>query len=167
MKSRRNFVVAILLVAIMCIGVGFAALTSVINGTGTITYGPTFQIAWDGATAESGKTTDVSDIVGTGEELSFKVNTSSWAKSDSVTITATVKNDHKYAAKNVEVQDLTTTAVSAYYNVTVALKDNADTIAAGGTLDVIITIEMTAYPQVDETGFSANFTFKVYAEQNV
>lgn len=167
MKSRRNFVVAILLVAIMCIGVGFAALTSVINGTGKITYGPTFQIAWDGATAKSGKTTDVSDIVGTGEELSFKVNTSSWAKSDSVTITATVKNDLKYAAKNVEVQGLTTTAVDDYYDVTVELEDDATTIAADGTLDVIITITMREYPQVDETGFNANFTFKVYAEQDV
>ena len=167
MKSRRNFVVAILLVAIMCMGVGFAALDSVINGTGTITYGPTFQIAWDGATAESGKTTDVSDIVGTGEELSFKVNTSSWAISDSVTITATVKNDLKYAAKNVEVQGLTTTAVDDYYDVTVELENDATTIAADGTLNVIITITMTEYPQVDETGFNANFTFKVYAKQDV
>jgi hypothetical protein len=47
------------------------------------------------------------------------------------------------------------------------LRDNADTIAAGGTLDVIITIELTQYPQVDETGFRANFTFKVSAEQDV
>ena len=167
MKSRRNFFVAILLVAIMCIGVGFAELASVISGTGKITYGPTFAITWNGATADSGKTTDVSDIVGTGEELSFKVNTSSWAISDSVTITATVKNDLKYAAKDVEVQNLTTTAVEDYYTVTVVLEDGKNTIAAAGTLDVIITIEMTAYPQVDETGFDETFTFEVSAKQDV
>ena len=164
MKSRRNFVVAILLVAIMCIGVGFATLTSVINGTGTITYGPSFAITWDGAESASA---DVSITADEGTDLKFSVNTSAWAVNDSCTITATVQNDLKYAAKNVKVQDLTTTAVSAYYNVTVELEDDATTIAANGTLNVIITITMTAYPQVDETGFNADFTFKVYAEQDV
>ena len=164
MKSRRNFVVAILLVAIMCIGVGFAALSGHINGTGSITYDPTFQIAWNSAAAESGKTTDVTDIVATGGTLTFNVNTTSWAKNDSVTIKAIVKNDLKYAAKNVEVQELNTTAVRAYYDVTVELENGTNTIAADGTLNVIITIEMTAYPQVG-SGFNADFTFKVYAEQ--
>lgn len=164
MKSRRNFVVAILLVAIMCIGVGFAALNSTINGTGTIKYDPTFAITWDGAESDNGNVTIAADE---GTDLEFSVDTSTWAVSDSCTITATVKNDHKYDAKNVAVQDLTTTAVSAYYTVTVELEDDATAIAANGTLDVIITITMTEYPQVDETGFSANFTFKVYAEQDV
>lgn len=163
MKSRRNFVVAILLVAIMCIGVGFAALTSVINGTGTITYDPTFAITWNGAESENA---DVSITADEGTDLTFSVDTSTWKVNDSCTITATVKNDLKYAAKNVKVQELTTTAVSAYYTVTVELKDAATTIAAGETLDVIITIEMTKYPQV-ATEFSADFTFKVYAEQAV
>ena len=166
MKSRRNFVVAILLVAIMCIGVGFAALSSHINGTGTITYEPMFQIAWNSAAAESGKTTDVTDIVATGGTLTFKVDTTSWAINDSVTIKAIVKNDLKYAAKNVKVQELNTTAVSAYYDVTVKLENGTNTIAADGTLNVIITIEMTAYPQVG-SGFNADFTFKVYAEQDI
>ena len=164
MKSRRNFVVAILLVAIMCIGVGFATMSSVINGTGTITYGPTFAITWAGAESDNGNVTIAADE---GTDLKFSVDTSTWAVNDDCTITATVKNDLKYAAKNVEVQDLTTTAVSAYYTVTVELENDATTIAANGTLNVIITITMTAYPQVDETGFNADFTFKVYAEQDV
>ncbi|MBR2498855.1 MAG: hypothetical protein IKB67_04000 [Clostridia bacterium] len=164
MKSRRNFVVAILLVAIMCIGVGFAALTSVINGTGTITYGPTFAITWDGAESVNG---NVTITVDEGTDLEFSVDTSTWAVNDACTITATVKNDLKYAAKDVEVQSLTTTAVDDYYNVTVELKNGATTIDANGTLDVIITITMTAYPQVDETGFNADFTFKVYAKQAI
>ena len=164
MKSRRNFVVAILLVAIMCIGVGFATMSSVINGTGTITYVPTFAITWAGAESDNGNVTIATDE---GTDLKFSVDTSTWAVNDSCTITATVKNDLKYDAKNVEVQDLTTTAVSAYYTVTVELENDANTIAANGTLNVIITIAMTKYPQVDETGFSADFTFKVYAEQDV
>lgn len=164
MKSRRNFVVAILFVAIMCIGVGFAALTSVINGTGAITYGPTFAITWAGAESDNGNVTFAEDE---GTDLTFSVDTSTWAVNDDCTITATIKNDLKYAAKNVEVQDLTTTAVSAYYTVTVELENDATTIAANGTLNVIITITMTAYPQVDEAGFNADFTFQVYAEQAV
>ena len=166
MKSRRSFVVAILLVAIMCIGVGFAKLSSVIDGTGTITYTPTFAITWDGATATSGKTTDVTVVEDTGETLTFNVNTDSWAVGNSVTITATVKNDLKYAAENVKVQNLTTTAVEAYYTVSVVL-DGSATIEANGTRDVTITITMDKYPLVNEAGFSQDFTFKVSADQKI
>ena len=169
MKGRRNFVVAILLVAIMCIGVGFAVLDSDINGTGKITYDPAFDIQWTetvtGDKVVSGDTS-VTTTDHTNDTLAFTVDTSDMAVNETTTVTATVKNDLKYDAKNVKVQDLITTAVSDYYNVTVVLQDNADTIAAGGTLNVIITIKMTAYPKVYET-FNANFTFKVYAEQDV
>lgn len=168
MKSRRNFVVAILLVAIMCIGVGFAAINSVINGTGTITYTPAFDIEWaDTVTGTGTSNVVVSTTNHTNDTLAFTVDTSSMAVGDTTTVTATVKNDLKYAAKNVEVQALTTTDVSAYYNVTVVLQGNATTIAAGETLNVIITIEMTKYPLVDETGFSENFTFSVSADQAI
>lgn len=163
MKKRRNFVVAILLVAIMCIGVGYAALSSTINGEGTIEYGPSFAISWDGSETASSDVTVTSDE---GKDLTFSVNTSTWAVSDSCTITATVKNDLKYAAKNVKVQNLTTTDVATYYDVTVTLPDGVDTIVAGGTVTVTITITMTAYPQVEDD-FSAAFDFEVYADQDI
>jgi hypothetical protein len=51
--------------------------------------------------------------------------------------------------------------------VTVELQGGATTIGAGETLNVIITITLTKYPQVDETGFSENFTFSVSAEQDI
>lgn len=164
MKKRRNFVVAILLVAIMCIGVGYAALSSTINGTGTIEYGPTYAISWAGSETAS---SDVTVTADEGENLTFSVDTSTWAVSDSCTITATVKNDLKYAAKNVKVQNLTTTDVATYYDVTVTLPDGVDTIVADGTVTVTITITMKAYPQVDETGFEKAFTFQVYADQAI
>ena len=167
MKSRRNFVVAILLAAIMCIGVGFATLTSVIKGTGKITYNPAFAIEWK-ETVTGATDVTVTDDPNTNDTLAFTVDTSSMTVGGPTTeVVATLTNTSKYDAKNVKVQELTTTAVSAYYEVTVVLRDGADTIAAGGTLDVIITIELTQYPQVGATGFSANFTFKVSAEQDV
>lgn len=164
MKKRRNFVVAILLVAIMCIGVGYATLQSTISGEGTIEYGPSFAITWDGSETAS---SDVTVTADEGTALTLSVDTSEWAINDSCTITATVKNDLKYAAKNVKVQNLTTTDVATYYDVTVTLPDGVDTIVADGTITVTITITMTAYPQVDETGFEADFTFEVYAEQAI
>ena len=172
MKSRRNFVVAILLVAIMCIGVGFATMSSTLGLIGTVTYKPAFSIEWQDGSAKLDNVALESTIGDTqfGEDtvstLQFTIDTTDWTVGQSHEITAIVKNDLKYAAENVKVQELTTTAVSSYYNVTVELEDNATTIAANGTLNVIITITMTKYPQVDET-FNADFTFKVYAEQDV
>lgn len=162
MKSRRNFVVAILLVAIMCIGVGFAAMTSVINGTGTITYNPTFNIEW------TENVTGASDVVVStdaheNDTLAFTVDTSDMAKNATTTVTATVKNNSKYDATNITVSTVTYGDNNGYYEVDVA--DVAD-IAAGATGTVTITITLTEYPQVDDD-YEVTFTFSVTAEQDV
>lgn len=162
MKSRRNFVVAILLVAIMCIGVGFAAMTSVINGTGTITYNPTFNIEW------TENVTGASDVVVSkdaheNDTLAFTVDTSEMAKNATTTVTATVKNNSKYDAKNIMVSSVTYGDNNSYYEVDVA--DVAD-IAAGATGTVTITIKLTEYPQVDDD-YEVTFTFSVTAKQDV
>lgn len=95
MKSRRNFVVAILLVAIMCIGVGFAALSSTITGTGTITYTPAFDIEWKTGSVTGDKVTGspvVSTDAHTNDTLAFTVDTSDMAIGNTTTVTATVVN---------------------------------------------------------------------------
>lgn len=165
MKSRRNFVVAILLVAIMCIGVGFAALDSVINGTGTITYNPAFDIEWTD-TVTGASDVEVSTTTHTNDTLAFTVNTSSMAVSDTTTVTATVKNNSKYAAKNVTVTPATATATNDNCYTVIAVPSETTIAANGGEITVTFTITLTEYPQVD-TAYEVTFNFSVTAEQAI
>lgn len=165
MKSRRNFVVAILLVAIMCIGVGFAALTSVINGTGKITYNPAFDIEWT-ETVTGASDVAVTTTTHTNDTLAFTVNTSNMAVNETTTVTATVKNNSKYAAENVTVTPATDTATNDNCY-TVVAAPSATTIAAnGGEITVTFTIKLTDYPQVD-TAYEVTFNFSVTANQAI
>lgn len=169
MKSRRNFVVAILLVAIMCIGVGFAAISSKLGLKGTVTYKPAFSIEWqegsaklDNVALEStiGDTQFDEDTVST---LQFTIDTTSWNVNDPHKITAVIANKSKYNATNITVSTVTYGDNNGYYEVDVA--DVAD-IAAGATGTVTITITLTEYPQVDDD-YEVTFTFSVTAEQDV
>lgn len=165
MKKRRNFVVAILLVAIMCIGVGYAALTSTISGEGTITYTPAFDIQWT-ETVTGATDVNVSTNTHTNDTLTFTVDTSSMAVNDTTTVTATVKNNSKYAAENVTVTPATATATSDNCYTVVAVP-SATTIAAdGGETIVTFTITLTAYPQADDD-YNVTFKFSVTAEQDI
>ncbi len=167
MKCRRNFVVAILLVAIMCIGVGFAAMSSTINGTGKITYSPAFEIEWtEAVTGDNVSGVAVTTTTHTNDTLAFTVDTSDLAINNTTTITATVKNNSKYAAKDVTVTPATATPTSDNYYTVIAVP-SAETITAnGGEITVTFTITLTQYPQVD-TDHDVTFNFSVAAKQEI
>lgn len=169
MKSRRNFVVAILLVAIMCIGVGFAAISSTLGLTGTINYDPSFKIEWKADSAELDEEELESTIgdVGTTSTLQFTIDTTSWNVNDPHKITAVIENNSKYNATNVTVSALTYTGnageLDDYYEVTV---ENIADITAGATGTVTITINMKKYPQTDAS-YTGTFKFTVTAKQDI
>ena len=143
MKNRRIVVVALMLVAVLCVGVGYAALSDTINFTGKVSYTPDFQIVW-------GTVTDTNSILTNSEGT------------DTDTFTVTVKNNSRYAAESVAVQALTQTAVEGNYTVTAAVT-GATTIAVGGTTTVTVSVTMDSYPT--DTVTDAEFTFQVYADQ--
>ena len=169
MKCRRNFVVAILLVAIMCIGVGFAAISSKLGLKGTVTYKPAFSIEWqegsaklDNVALEStiGDTQFDEDTVST---LQFTIDTSSWNVNEDHTITAVIANKSKYDAKNITVSSVTYGDNKGYYEVTVA---RIADISAGAEGTVTITINMKKYPQTDAS-YTGTFSFTVTADQAI
>ena len=163
MKNRRLAVVAILLVAVLCVGVGYAAWNDTINATGTIEYDPSFNITWGEIT---NGTATVDNVAGTGtDNLTFTVDTTDWALNEAKTFTIVVNGDSKYGAENIEVQSLVTTNVDAYYDVSAEVTGDTE-IPAGGTTTVTVTITMTAYPLADAE-YAQTFTFSVYADQVV
>ena len=157
MKNRRIVVVAILLVAVLCLGVGYAAVKDTITATGTITYNPDLQLQWTGnvlGTAGEDVTTQTTN----GDNLEFTVNTSSWVKDAVHTFTVTVTNtSDKYKATGVTVSDVTNNA-SDCYTVTASI-DNSTIAANNGTATVTITITLNSYPT--EADYTQTFTFTV------
>ena len=159
MKNRRNVVIALLLIAVLCVGIGYAALNDTIDFTGKISYTPDFQIVW-------GTATDLDSILTNSEgtdtdKFTVSMNTSEWVVGETKTFTVTVKNASRYVAENVAVQALTTTAVEGNYTVTADI--DANTIAVDGTATVTVTVTMDSYPT--DTVTDAEFTFQVYADQ--
>ena len=155
MKNRR-IVVALLLVAVLCVGVGYAALSDTINFTGKITHENSLQLVWDNfqdaagvTTAHSGEGTDA---------FTVSINTSEWNTNETKSFTVDVKNPTTFDASNVQVTTLT--GVPANYTVTADIDANA--IAAGDSATVTITITMNSYPSADLN--EEPFTFQVTAD---
>ena len=154
MKNRRIVVVAILLVAVLCLGGGYATLTDSITATGTITYNQDLVLQWTGNVTGDNVTTDTTD----GDELAFTVDTSDWLKGAVHTYTVTVTNTStKYNATGVAVSAVTNDA-SANYTVTATIS-GAGTINADGTATVTITITLNEYPTTEN--YEQTFTFTV------
>ncbi len=162
MKNRRIVVVALMLVAVICVGVGYATLSDTINFTGKVSYTPDFQIVWGEATYADGLLTDVS---GTDTDtFTVSMDTTEWTVGESKTFTVDVKNNSRYAAENVQVKGLNFDALGGNYTVTAAVT-GATTIAVGGTTTVTVTVTMTNYPE--DAVSDAAFTFQIYADQGV
>ena len=160
MKNRRIVVVALMLVAVLCVGVGYAALSDTIDFTGKVSYTPDFQIVWGDVTDASSILTD-KGTAGT-DTITVSMDTTNWTVGETKTFTVAVVNTSRYEAENVTVQALTTTNVAANYTVTAAVT-GANTIAVDGTTTVTVTVTMTNYPE--NTVTDAAFTFQVYADQ--
>ena len=160
MKNRRIVVVALMLVAVICVGVGYAALNATIDFTGKVNYTADFQIVWGDVTDSSSILTDT----GTpgSNTITVSMDTTDWTVGETKTFTVAVENTSRYAAEHVAVQALTTTDVAANYTVTAAVT-GATTIAVGGTTTVTVTVTMDSYPT--DTVTDAEFTFQVYADQ--
>ena len=153
MKNRRIVVVAIFLAAVLCLGVGYAAVTDSITATGTITYNQDLVLQWTGNVTGDNVTTDTTG----GDALAFTVDTSDWVKGAAHTYTVTVTNTStKYNATGVAVSAVTNNA-SANYTVEAAI--SAGTINANGTATVTITITLNEYPT--EENYEETFEFTV------
>ena len=159
MKNRR-ILAAVLLIAILCVGVGYAAVADTINFTGTIKYdGPSLQLVWGNVTEGNALLTDPT---GTGtDNFTVTLDTTEWNVDETKTFKVEVLNETNFTATNVKVDALTITDVDTYYDVTATI--DSTTIAANtGKAIVTITVTMTDYPAA---AVNANFTFQVTAEQ--
>lgn len=175
MKSRKHFVVAVLLVAALCIGVGYATISQTLTVNGTTTYAPVFDVTWDKDSAKLDSTAfSGSNTVSTSDSdhtLSLALTTTDWTVGDEHVITVSIKNDSNYKATGITVSAITqglattngddvTWSTSLY---TVSVDSIAD-INAGGTGTATIRITMNSYP-VTASSYGETFSFTISATQ--
>ena len=157
MKNRRIVVVAIMLVAVLCLGVGYAALNDTITATGTVNVNATgFDLQWE-EDDTSAITTTASD-----NTLTFTVDAAKLVnEGDSVTIKAKVKNasTQSFSAK---ITAVTVTNDSDFYSVAYNGIAVNDVIAENASQDVTITVTLDQMPAENITGHT--FTITINAE---
>ena len=161
MKNRRIVVVALMLVAVLCVGVGYALTSDAITLNGSVKYTPEFILQWKDATVTGENISGTPSVNAEKTELTFTVDASEWSVNDSKTYTATVTNPSKYAGESLRV--VSNTVTGTCFTVTAA--PDAESIDANnGEQTVTITIQMTSLPAVS-TEYTESFTFSVVADQ--
>lgn len=179
MKNRKNIVIAFLLVASLCLSVGFAALTDTLNINGTISVGGDNDSneeaakEWDAdvsfsnvvKTSKDGKADDSKytvaiDTTATKDILTVNLESGCLSvKGDSVTFTVTIKNESADYAADIAFS-APTIANSEYIKVTIADLTTGDDIQPNSekTFTVTVALDKTPADAITSSTFSIAFT---------
>lgn len=172
MKNRKNIVIAFLLVASLCLSVGFAALTDNLTIKGDIKIDVDgssggANTAWDNAVVFSNpRDVKVNDITSTavtpsisGDELIANINAGVLkVKGDNVSFKVDVKNNH--AEYDAVISSLANTYNETYFTVEINGIENNTKITKGGTQEVTVKITLIKTPieAITNESFSISFT---------
>ncbi len=184
MKNRKTIVAVFLLAACLLIGVGYAAVTDtfVFNGNATVSeQGATDalneQVVLKGVVLDGpGGINVVSDALLSSTDNKYTAScnvaqdTASYhiyslkQKDDVQTVTFRIANEGDIAAViKVAATNAATNDNSTYFDVSYSLADGSSTtLAAGGSIDVTVTVKLLATPKAETTGA---FTFTFTAER--
>jgi hypothetical protein len=166
MKNRKTVVVAFMLVAVMLLGVGYAALTDTLTIIGNVTtdmtaagdnfndkiYFSAAEVLKADGTGTGNKDKDTATA--SGNDATYSVHSIA-VKGEKAVFKFTIKNDSNVAAKVIVNSTKTSGAANPsnsnekYFKVTYAYgNDDMIIAAAGGTMDVTVTVE-AIYPITD------------------
>ncbi len=147
MKNRKTVVVAFLLVAVLLLGVGYAALTDifVISGSAEVGIGEANKVFDENIYFESASptsTTGTSGVADTAsvsttdnDNASFSVNSLA-LENEAATYTFVIKNESEFAAA-IAIKT-PASENTGHFTTTITFPDG-NQIAAGGTLRVVVT----------------------------
>ena len=166
MKKRRSLIISFLLVAALALGIGYAALSDVldIQGTAEISAGiaeEAFNQDVYFSKAEPGTGATASINPDNNDKATFTATGFSQV-GDKVTVTYTIKNDSEHYAADVTPRLLqnsneTFFAISSDWNTT------TQRIAAGGEKTITITVELIKLPTAAEGLTTASFNIELTA----
>lgn len=189
MKRRRTLIVSLLLVAALCMGIGYAAVSGTLTVKGDVTikeqpFDVKFTEMTSVATPNTITVTDVSDLSSNPSNQATLTVASLQNKGDTVTVTYTIENFNDVAVDlatptiTLHGTDNTYTNTNASkYTVTAKYNGNADTAsldAAGGASDsatLVVTITLTSVytgtdSNVADETIHEYFTIALQADEN-
>lgn len=152
MKNRKSVIVAFLLVAVMLLGVGYAALTDVLDITGTADVNQSAaeeafneDIHFIAAKAnEDGNTASVN--ADNNDKASFTANTLN-GKDDTASFTFTIKNKGDVdATVTPALNTVLGNTLPEYFEVTSDWGGQAKDLAAGAEITYTVTIKLLKTP---------------------
>lgn len=167
MKNRRIVIVAFLLAAILCLGIGFAAVNDTLFVDGLLSFNPSAldekvdeEVYFDEATvvisATGADKTNVTAVVGDVEgdddvDDKLTVTVPDTVFSDvgqSVTVNVDVVNTSPNKAADVTVTPTIPTELSEYFSIT--MTPATATVAKGGSQTYAITITLVSVTDIEE-----------------
>lgn len=166
MKKRRTLIISLLLVAALSLGIGYAALSDVldIQGTAEISAG----------IAEEAFNQDVYfSAVNPGSGITASINPDNNDKAtftatgfsqvgDKVSVTYTIKNDSEHYAAAVTPK-LLQNSNEDYFGISSDWSSATQTIAAGAEKTITITVELIKLPTVSDGLTTASFNIELTA----
>ena len=153
MKARRSIVIAFLLVAVLVLGVGFAAVSTVLDITGKADVNPDAAFKADikfteALANDAGNTANVN--INDDNKASFTANNLS-GKGDSASFTYTIKNEGdldatvSVTACNVSIGD------TSIFNIETDW-DASQALAAGAEVEITVTVSLKETPAESVSG---------------
>ena len=152
MKNRRNVVIAFMIVAVMLLGIGYAALSDTLDITGSADVNQSAaeeafneDIFFSAAVAnETGNTASVN--ADNNDKASFTANTLK-GKGDKVTFTFTITNDGDVAADVTPKLNATLGNTNTeYFSITSDWGGAAKTLDAHSEITYTVTVELLKTP---------------------
>ncbi len=163
MKNRKIAIVAFFLVAVLCIGAGYAAVTDLLDIQGTAEVSQQgAQSAFDenlyfsnAVANQTGNTATVNPQ--NNDKASFSAN-SLKTKDETVTFTFTIANDNTDLDASVKPV-LSSETNKDYFEITSSWNGQTNVIPAGQTKDYIVTVKLLKQPaDVVGAAFGIEFT---------
>jgi hypothetical protein len=164
MKNRKTVVVAFLLVAVMLLGVGYAALTDTLTLIGNATIDMKQaevnfdeKIYFSAAEVVSSPNTAVDQVGGVNTDDATYTVHSLATMGDTATFKFTIKNESNVTVRiDIPENKLSGAANDSntnptFFSISYAYSNAERTIPSGGTLDVIVTVKVIA-PVTSATG---------------
>ena len=166
MKKRRTLIISLLLVAALALGIGYAALTDVldIQGTAEISAGiaeEAFNQDVYFSKVEPGSGMTASIVENNNDKGTFTATGFSQV-GDKCSVTFTIKNDSEHYAANVTPK-LLQNSNEEYFTVSSDWKSTMQTIEAGGEKTITVTVELKKLPTAAEGKTSASFNIELTA----
>lgn len=166
MKKRRTLIISLLLVAALALGIGYAALSDVLDIQGTA------EISANSAQETFNQDVYFSDVSsGAGYTASINADNNDKASftatgfsdvGDKIFITFTIKNDSSHYEALVTPK-LLQNSNAEYFKLTSDWNSTAQTIGINGTKTITVTVELLKLPTISEGLTSASFNIELTA----